>query len=118
MSELSDFLSLRREMLNLSSRKIADLANDAGYRLSHTTAADYIAGRRDNPDDQTINALASALRVKPETIRDLTDRPVNRGEYVPPGDSHNMTAEQRRLVDDVIKMFVHGNQNEEQEPKP
>lgn len=114
MTTLSDFLSLRREMLNLSSRKIAELANDAGYRLSHTTAADYLAGRRDNPDEETINALASALRVRPEAIRELTDKPEDRGEYVPPSTANNMTNEQRKIVDDVIKMFVHGNQPEKE----
>lgn len=57
---------------------------------------------------------SSALRVRPGAIRELTDKLEDRGEYVSPSTANNMTNEQRRVVDDVITMVVHGNQSEKE----
>lgn len=114
MSEtLAQFLKLQAELLDMSSRKIAETATRAGFRVSHTTVADYLAGRRTNPDEHTIRALAAALRVEPVTLRELAGKPVDRGAYTPPETARAMTLEQRRIVDALIREFASLNKTDD-----
>lgn len=114
MSQLSDVLSMQAEVLDLSGRQIADKARDSGYTLSNKTASQYLNGKHGKPDPATLRAFAEVLRLDERMLRTVANLPVDYGEYDPPDFAREMTLEQRRVVDETIRLFVKGNASQTQ----
>lgn len=91
----------------LSARSIARQAQALGYSLNHDTAARYLRGDHGRPDEDTLLALASVLKLPLAPLRKAAQLPSEVTEpYRPPPEASRLSRRQRRAVDEVIRAML------------
>lgn len=109
MTQLSDMLALQAHVLDLSGRQISERARAAGYTLSNKTVSVYLNGTHGTPDPQTLAAFAHVLKLDVNALRTVAGAAPEYGEYTPPESARTLTLEQRRVIDETIRLFAEGN---------
>jgi transcriptional regulator with XRE-family HTH domain len=91
----------------LSARSIARQAQALGYSLNHDTAARYLRGDHGRPDEDTLLALASVLKLPLAPLRKAAQLPSEVTEpYRPPPEASRLSRRQRRAVDEIIRAML------------
>lgn len=109
MSRFSDRLARAKADLGVSTRAAADRAKANGHRLSANTVSLYTRDGHPEPDSETVAALAYALRVPLDELRQLAGLPDDLGEFRPDASANLLTRQQRNAVNEVIRLFAAGN---------
>lgn len=109
MSRFSDRLARAKADLGVSTRAAADRAKANGHRLSANTVSLYTRDGHPDPDSETVAALAYALRVPLDELRQLAGLPDDLGEFRPDASANLLTRQQRNAVNEVIRLFAAGN---------
>ncbi len=94
----------------LSARSIARQAQALGFSLNHDTAARYLRGDHGRPDEDTLLALASVLKLPLAPLRKAAQLPSEVTEpYRPPPEASRLNRRQRRAVDEIIRAMLEPN---------
>jgi transcriptional regulator with XRE-family HTH domain len=94
----------------LSARSIARQAQALGFSLNHDTAARYLRGDHGRPDEDTLLALASVLKLPLAPLRKAAQLPSEVTEpYRPPAEASRLSRRQRRAVDEIIRAMLEPN---------
>jgi transcriptional regulator with XRE-family HTH domain len=94
----------------LSARSIARQAQALGFSLNHDTAARYLRGDHGRPDEDTLLALASVLKLPLAPLRKAAQLPSEVTEpYRPPPEASRLSRRQRRAVDEIIRAMLEPN---------
>lgn len=109
VSRFSDRLARAKADLGVSTRAAADRAKANGHRLSANTVSLYTRDGHPDPDSETVAALAYALRVPLDELRQLAGLPDDLGEFRPDASANLLTRQQRNAVNEVIRLFAAGN---------
>lgn len=109
MSRFSDRLARAKADLGVSTRAAADRAKANGHRLSANTVSLYTRDGHPDPDSDTVAALAYALRVPLDELRQLAGLPDDLGEFRPDASANLLTRQQRNAVNEIIRLFAAGN---------
>lgn len=110
MSDLSDRLADAKRKLGISTQKMSDLAQDAGYQLSNYSATVYTNGKHPaKASAATLEALAYVLRVPLAELRELAGLPQQHGKFEPAPEADSLTAPQRAAVNEIIRLLADGN---------
>jgi transcriptional regulator with XRE-family HTH domain len=97
----------------LSARSIARQAQALGYSLNHDTAARYLRGDHGRPDEDTLLALASVLKLPLAPLRKAAQLPSEVTEpYRPPPEASRLSRRQRRAVDEIIRAMLESSRGE------
>lgn len=83
------------------------LAHRAG--VSTTTVTNAVTGKT-AAEAPTVQALAKALRVKPETISGWLGVPTVGGPYVPPDEASLLATHERDAIDQLIRAIARGRE--------
>lgn len=106
MKSLSELLQAANTE-GLSARSIARQAQSLGYSLNHDTAARYLRGDHGRPDEDTLLALASVLKLPLAPLRKAAQLPSEVTEpYRPPPEASRLSRRQRRAVDEIIRAML------------
>jgi transcriptional regulator with XRE-family HTH domain len=106
MKRLSELLQAANTE-GLSARSIARQAQALGYSLNHDTAARYLRGDHGRPDEDTLLALASVLKLPLAPLRKAAQLPSEVTEpYRPPPEASRLSRRQRRAVDEIIRAML------------
>lgn len=106
MSALSELLA-QANGGRFSARSLARAAQHAGFSLNHDTAARYLRGDHGRPDERTLQALSSVLRVPLGKLRSAAALPTGETEpYRPPAEASRLSRRQRRAVDEIIRAML------------
>jgi transcriptional regulator with XRE-family HTH domain len=101
----------------LSARSIARQAQALGYSLNHDTAARYLRGDHGRPDEDTLLALASVLKLPLAPLRKAAQLPSEVTEpYRPPPEASRLSRRQRRAVDEIIRAMLEPGRAASGEP--
>jgi transcriptional regulator with XRE-family HTH domain len=101
----------------LSARSIARQAQALGYSLNHDTAARYLRGDHGRPDEDTLLALASVLKLPLAPLRKAAQLPSEVTEpYRPPPEASRLSRRQRRAVDEVIRAMLESGRTASSRP--
>jgi transcriptional regulator with XRE-family HTH domain len=101
----------------LSARSIARQAQALGYSLNHDTAARYLRGDHGRPDEDTLLALASVLKLPLAPLRKAAQLPSEVTEpYRPPPEASRLSRRQRRAVDEVIRAMLESGRTASRGP--
>lgn len=110
VSELSDHLAAAKSKLGISTRKMSELAQANGYRLSNYSATVYTNGSHPaTADPATLAALAFVLRLPLDEVRRLAGLPSDLGEFEPDESANLLTRPQRAAVNEIIRQFAEAN---------
>lgn len=110
VSDLSDRLADAKRKLDISTQKMADLAQDAGYQLSSYSATVYTNGKHPaKASDATLEALSYVLRVPLAELRELAGLPQQHGKFELAPEADTLTAPQRAAVNEVIRQLAEAN---------
>lgn len=110
VSDLSDRLADAKRKLGISTQKMSDLAQDAGYQLSNYSATVYTNGKHPaKASAATLEALAYVLRVPLAELRELAGLPQQHGKFEPAPEADSLTAPQRAAVNEIIRLLADGN---------
>jgi transcriptional regulator with XRE-family HTH domain len=102
----------------LSARAIARQAQTLGYSLNHDTAARYLRGDHGKPDEDTLLALASVLKLPLAPLRKAAQLPSEVTEpYRPPPEASRLSRRQRRAVDEIIRAMLEPSRAASSRPK-
>ncbi|WP_178945936.1 hypothetical protein [Kocuria sp. TGY1127_2] len=97
----------------LSGRRLAFLAQDHGFELTHTTFNHLRAGTyKAHPSEDTLRALAWLAGVHEDVAFTLAGRPTPGpplAEELPPG-SDNLSPKARKVVIDLLRVLVTAEQ--------
>lgn len=111
VSDLSDRLAAAKNELGISSQRMSDTAQDAGYQLSNYSATVYTNGKHPaKASAATLEALAYVLRVPLDEVRELAGMPPVHGKFDPAPEADTLTAPQRTAVNEIIRLLADGNQ--------
>lgn len=111
VSDLSDRLAAAKNELGISSQRMSDTAQDAGYQLSNYSATVYTNGKHPaKASAATLEALAYVLRVPLDEVRELAGMPPVHGKFDPVPEADTLTAPQRTAVNEIIRLLADGNQ--------
>ncbi|WCE39165.1 helix-turn-helix transcriptional regulator [Brevibacterium sp. BDJS002] len=111
MSDLSDRLADAKQKLGISTQKMSDLAQDAGYQLSNYSATVYTNGKHPaKASTATLDALAYVLRIPVEELRRLAGLPQHHGKFEPTPAADTLTAPQRTAVNEIIRQLAEANE--------
>jgi transcriptional regulator with XRE-family HTH domain len=106
MTALSDLLT-EANVRNLSARKLALAAREAGFTLNHDTAARYLRGDHGRPNEATLHALSKVLRIPLSRLRAAASLPASETEpYLPPAEASRLSRRQRRAIDEIIRAML------------
>ena len=109
MKSLSELLQAANTE-GLSARSIARQAQALGFSLNHDTAARYLRGDHGRPDEDTLLALASVLKLPLAPLRRAAQLPSEETEpYRPPPEASRLSRRQRRAVDEIIRAMLEPN---------
>lgn len=110
VSDLSDRLADAKRKLGISTQKMSNLAQDAGYQLSNYSATVYTNGKHPaKASAATLEALAYVLRVPLAELRELAGLPQQHGKFEPAPEADSLTAPQRAAVNEIIRLLADGN---------
>ena len=110
VSELSDRLAAAKIKLGISTRKMSELAQANGYRLSNYSATVYTNGSHPaTADPATLEALAFVLRLPPNEVRRLAGIAPDLGEFEPDESANLLTRSQRSAVNEIIRQLAEAN---------
>ncbi|MBM6588818.1 hypothetical protein [Brevibacterium sp. RIT 803] len=110
MSELSDRLAAAKNKLGISTRKMSELAQANGYRLSNYSATVYTNGSHPaTADPATLEALAFVLRLPSNEVRRLAGIAPDLGEFEPDESANLLTRSQRSAVNEIIRQLAEAN---------
>ncbi|TSI12667.1 hypothetical protein [Brevibacterium aurantiacum] len=110
MSELSDRLAAAKNKLGISTRKMSELAQANGYRLSNYSATVYTNGSHPaTADPATLEALAFVLRLPSNEVRRLAGIAPDLGEFEPDESANLLTRSQRSAVNEIIRQLAVAN---------
>jgi DNA-binding Xre family transcriptional regulator len=104
LSSLGEFITQRMNALDLSYRQVAERS---GGLVSHAQVHHLASGkgRSQGITEDVLEGLCKALRCRPADILDRLDVEVG-VIYESPPEADFLTAEQRRIVDSVIRALV------------
>ncbi len=106
MTALSDLLT-SANTANMSARRLAAAAQNAGFTLNHDTAARYLRGDHGRPDESTLLAFATVLHLDMHALRRAAALPAESIEpYQPPPEASRLNRRQRRAVDEIIRAML------------
>lgn len=91
-----------------SAREVSKRAEARGAALSHTTVARIARGGYSAPKQETIDALAVALGVPANTLREAAGVEQDHGPWVPPDEARFLSVEDRRLLDAMVRRLAMG----------
>ena len=110
VSELSDRLAAAKNKLGISTRKMSELAQANGYRLSNYSATVYTNGSHPaTADPATLEALAFVLRLPSNEVRRLAGIAPDLGEFEPDESANLLTRSQRSAVNEIIRQLAVAN---------
>ena len=116
MKSLSELLQAANTE-GLSARSIARQAQALGYSLNHDTAARYLRGDHGRPDEDTLLALASVLKLPLAPLRKAAQLPSEVTEpYRPPAEASRLSRRQRRAVDEIIRAMLEPGRTASDKP--
>lgn len=116
MKSLSELLQAANTE-GLSARSIARQAQALGYSLNHDTAARYLRGDHGRPDEDTLLALASVLKLPLAPLRKAAQLPSEVTEpYRPPPEASRLSRRQRRAVDEIIRAMLETGRTASRQP--
>lgn len=93
----------------MSVRALGDRARKLGHDVSDPTIQGVFSGRTASPSADTIRAIADALGIDPAEIAAAAEVQLGEGTpYTPPREASQLTARQRRAVDQMILAMVKG----------
>lgn len=114
MGALSDLLSNAAATKGWTGREVARRARKAGYQVSDATATAVLSGREARPKERTLEALATVLGVSVRDARLAGGLSAEPGEpWVPPAASRNLDADQRRVLDELVRVMARRSRDEE-----
>ncbi|MDN5658310.1 hypothetical protein [Brevibacterium sandarakinum] len=110
VSELSDRLAAAKNKLGISTRKMSELAQASGYRLSNYSATVYTNGSHPaTADPATLEALAFVLRLPSNEVRRLAGIAPDLGDFEPDESANLLTRSQRSAVNEIIRQLAVAN---------
>lgn len=82
----------------------------AASNISHTAVARILHGEG-QPKDESIQALAATLRVKPNDLYGLVGltAPDDAAPYEPPAEAARLSQRQRKAVDEIIRLLAQAS---------
>ncbi|WP_170156193.1 helix-turn-helix domain-containing protein [Umezawaea tangerina] len=100
MSELTDFLNAAKDKNGLSLRQIADAAN-----VSPTTVQNLLNGVTKRPDEQTVRAVADALRISGDRAVELAG--VQKPEpFLLPVEADRLDPGERKVIVHMVRQLL------------
>lgn len=86
-------------------------------KVSTSTVTNAVNGKR-KAAPETIQALARALRVKPEVVSGWLGVPTVGGPYVPPDEASLLAAHEREAIDQLIRAIARGREDVKDDGRP
>lgn len=116
MSALSD--RLREAAGGKTYDDVVELTHQAGMPLGKGTVHRLMTGAHGKVKQDTLIAIAKALRLDERELRVLADRPAgDLGPYIPTKNAASLTKEQRDAIDRMIDAFVGGDSSADRRSK-
>ena len=86
-------------------------------KVSTTTVTNAVTGKT-AAEAPTIQAIAAALRVRPEVVSAWLGVPTVRGPYVPPTEAALLLSHEREAIDQLIRAIARGREDVKDDGRP